>query len=215
MTGNDQVRWETVFNGSAASSSAAQADTSTGNWLRRSSGQSDLRRSNAFSERLRMVSPPSQRPPSITSGRTTQPSPTLGLNSVPNHSIEPNQPTGKTYGLAQSRGGSQIYLRIFEYAVIHHSEESAQITLHQLQWSEAYQFSGAQLELGRVEELGTRPVWKLTLRIPVPNFGTDTEARAMLSSMNFVEVSTSLIYLYGVTGIQTIWKSKAHQYLQR
>jgi hypothetical protein len=97
---------------------------------------------------------------------------------------------------------------MYEFVVIIRSEKSALTTMHQLQWSAAALSIGATLELASQGLLGMKPVWTLTLKIPIPNTGAVTEVSNMLSSTNFVAVSMSHTYSAGWIVIRSQWKLK-------
>ncbi|QGH72922.1 MAG: putative replication-associated protein [CRESS virus sp. cta0f7] len=69
-------------------------------------------------------------------------------------------------------------------------------------------FTGARVELANLAEPGMKAEWMLTASVLDPSSGMDTQIRRLLSSMNFVVESTSLISSDGVTGIQYALKSK-------
>lgn len=63
--------------------------------------------------------------------------------------------------------------------------------------------------LESLEKPGSEPDWKLTLKIPAQSGGAATQARKLLSSMNFVEQSMWPTCSDGWTGILSVWKQKA------
>lgn len=85
---------------------------------------------------------------------------------------------------------------------------SAQILLDRLESKKKYMCSGVILELANLEMHGNRQVWTLTLRIPVPNGGTDTVVRNVLLSTSFEEISMLPICSDGSTVTRSWWKSK-------
>ena len=98
--------------------------------------------------------------------------------------------------------------QMYIYGITLVSRESQRTMYNRLLWSELVQYSGVQLERGKVIELGKRPVWKLTLRTHLQSGGMDTEVKNMLSLMNLEELSTSRIYCDGSTSILSRWKQK-------
>lgn len=72
-------------------------------------------------------------------------------------------------------------------------------------------FTGARVELANLAEPGMKAEWMLTVSVLDPSSGMDTQIRRLLSSMNFVVGSTSLISSDGVTGIRYVLKSKVRQ----
>lgn len=187
---------------------AATPDTNIGRLSPPSTNPFVSRASRNYSEQHATLSPPGASEPSPTSGKITPQSPTRDSNSGNDQSTEPMSETGSLSGSTLSLELSPLSLPIYEYVVTMDCEESGRITLDLLRWNEQYLYSGAQLELANLVQLGKQQVWKLTLRILEPNSGTDIATRTVLSSMSFEEVSISLTCCYGSIGIQSMWKSK-------
>jgi len=143
------------------------------------------------------------------SGRMTPPCPIPDLNSDDDRSDETIRPTGQASGTQPPPTPSPISRPTFEYVITPLSDESLPIMALALRSSEWYTSSGGQLEWGRVVEPGRWAVNKLILRIHEPSFGTDTEVRRLLSSMNLEAGSTLRIFSGGQTGILSEWKSRA------
>lgn len=143
-----------------------------------------------------------------TSGKKKPGSPVRSLSTESDRSDETNEPIGNKYGSAPSGEITNRFRRIYEFVVIVRSEKSAMTTMHRLQWSAAAMSIGATLELGSQGLLGMKPVWTLTLRIPIPNSGVLTEVSGMLSSMSFVVASMSHTYSGGWIAIRSVWRLK-------
>lgn len=74
--------------------------------------------------------------------------------------------------------------------------------------SELQSFTGVQLVLAKVEELGTRQGQKHILRIRAPNFGAGTVVNNMLLSMSFEALSMYPTFSDGSTVIRSVWRPK-------
>lgn len=98
--------------------------------------------------------------------------------------------------------------QIFVFDIIVRSVESILSILEVLNSPEAQWSTGVKPELGKAEGLGKKLVPTLSLKIPTQSGFAAIEASEMLSSMNFVVRSTSVISSNGLTGIRLLWKSK-------
>lgn len=86
------------------------------------------------------------------------------------------------------------------------SKESV-LTLHnQLLLNVPFLSTGVVRDLVKVEGRGKKRGWMLTLKILVPNSGTDIAFTSMLSSMSFEEEWTSLTSSGGSIGTLSMWK---------
>lgn len=98
--------------------------------------------------------------------------------------------------------------KMYTYVIMGISSELQPIMLHRLEWSELATFIGVRLDWVSQSELGTRPVWKLILRIPGLNGGVATVVNQLLSSMNFGVISVLATCSDGWIVIQSQWKPK-------
>lgn len=130
--------------------------------------------------------------PTSTSGRMTPESmePSSNLDNA-SFSASPI-PTGTVFDSALFRETLMEYQMTYTFAATINCGGSARIIYDQLLWSGLVQFSGGRLGLASRERPGKMPVWTLILKLPQPSSGMVTEARNMLSSMNFEELSKSL-----------------------
>lgn len=111
----------------------------------------------------------------------------------------------KIYGHPVQYQSNKLFIR---FVIILQSERSAQILRDQLQIFVECWFTGDQQVLVKLEELGKKEAWMLTLKCPVPNFGMVTRVKNLLLSMNLEEILESPIYCDGLIGILALWKSK-------
>lgn len=134
----------------------------------------------------------------------------LGLDSnwEPNPFVEMPQLTGSPCGLPPSPELSPKYHPKYEFNVIGPSSQLLLILIDLSEWKDQRAFIGAELVPVSPNALGTKPVSIATLKIPAPNSGVAIKAKSMLSSMNFVEQSTSLICYAGLIAIPLGWKSR-------
>lgn len=156
-----------------------------------------------------ILSSPAVPPPSPTSLRTTQPSPTPGSNWDPNPCDVTPLPTGVQCLPTLSLADSMTSLPILQYVIIAPSELYA-LTI-QSQWASSellWCIGDAPVLVSRAAH-GMKPVWMLTLRIPAQNSGTATVYKKMWYLMNFEVQSMCLMYSDGLTGIRCVWRSKA------
>lgn len=171
--------------------------TNTGNSLPISKRSFVLRRSNAFSETLPTPNLHDRPQPKIMCAKKTQPLPVHASNLE--QSLEQETPTkiGMQSGLP---------LQTVEFRMCHLTYEFVTTeTSAGLQWTIANllhknglsMYITAIQALGKVAEPGTKQAWKLILRIPAPNFGTDTMAKITWLLTNFAEESTSATYSDG------------------
>lgn len=196
---------------SEASESSEPAPSTTG----KSSSTSSLHRgclgSKATFIRRLIGSPHVQKPPMNTSGKTKPLSRAHDSSLALNRFSEIARPTGNLYGRTLSLEDYWTSQQMSEYVVITHSRESLQ-TIHNLLLKNVPQlFTGAQVEQAKLGVHGKKLAWRLTLRILGPNGSTDIEISHQLYSMNFEEVSTSLMSSAGWIGTQYLWKQKEVQ----
>ena len=78
-------------------------------------------------------------------------------------------------------------------------------------WLESLPYFGVEQVLESRIEQHLKLVHMLTIRIQDPSSGVVTNLNQIVLSMNFVELSTSLISLDGSTDIHYMWKQKGHQ----
>jgi len=121
--------------------------------------------------------------------------PSLNLEKSPLNATHP--PIGTLFGPPPSPEILAVFPRMCEYEVTLHCEPSARSFYFQLAWSELVLSTGAEQELVSLEKPGKNPVWKVILRIQEQNSGVGIAVRNMLSSMNFVEESTSPMFCGG------------------
>lgn len=81
---------------------------------------------------------------------------------------------------------------------------SLQIIPELLETKKKWWFFTEELGVESLGELGTRQVWRLTLKIHDPNGGMATGVKSMLLSMNFVELLTFHTFLDGSTVIRCV-----------
>lgn len=150
-----------------------------------------------------------QIPRPLTSGKKIPVFKEHNLNWDENLSTEMNRPTGNQSGTTQSQETSWPSPQMSEYVIIVRSKALRQTIFTRLQLFEPQVYIGAHLELAKLVELGKRPAWRLILRIPGPNGGTDMLINSMLFSMNFEERLTYRTFSGGWTVTQFLWKEKA------
>ena len=102
------------------------------------------------------------------------------------------------------------YHQMSSYVVTTNCAELARTICNQLQWSEAVQFSGAEVEVESRVALGKKLAIRLTLKIPEPNGGMDTWAKKMSSLMNSEAPLISHTFFDGWIVTQYEWKTKVH-----
>jgi len=102
----------------------------------------------------------------------------------------------------------RVIKTLIRFVIILPLERSALILRDQLQIFVECWFTGDQQVLVKLEELGMREGWMLTLRCPVPNFGMVIRVKKLLSSMSLEEILESPIYSDGLIGILALWKSR-------
>jgi len=102
-------------------------------------------------------------------------------------------------------------LPTFTYVIISHCGESLLTFYDRYLWFDPALSSGDLPLLESHEQPGTKLVYVLTLKIPVPSGGAATQVRKLLSSMNFVELSTWPTSSGGWTGILSRWRLKEEQ----
>lgn len=168
------------------------------------------------SDDLEDVLPPSQvgtgnspklEQPATMCGKKTRMS-TGGSNSGRNRSMLPTQRTGKGSGNGPARVLFPRSRQESEFVLIELSDQSRQITLNQLEWSELVSYTGVQLEQVSHGELGMKRAWTLTLRTHGTSSGAATKVKNMLLSMNFEVLSTSHTCSAGWIGTRSEWKLK-------
>jgi len=135
------------------------------------------------------------------------------LNSEQSLLESTQRPTGNPFGPPPSPVSSWIFPRIAELQVIVPCEVFDQTMMHLSQWRESVTSSGDPLVQVKVVAHGTKLAWKLTARIPERNSGAGTKLKAMLSLMNFEEVSTYHTCCAGSIVIRSEWKLKEAQCL--
>lgn len=143
-----------------------------------------------------------------TCGKRRPGSPVRSLNSESSQSESIISWTGEEFGNLQKLVVSNKSQRTFEYRIIGLCESSVRTIRNQLEWSDLVKFSGVKLEQESRSELGTKPEWTLTLKIPEQSGGMGILVSNMLLSMN---LEVQLIYLTcsaGLTDIQSWWKLK-------
>ena len=101
-----------------------------------------------------------------TSGRTTPESLDLSLNWDSVRSTGQAKRIGKPYAPPPSPGISSVFPQTSTLNITLLCGESLRIILNRLQWNGLAQSSGVQLALASHGELGTRPAWTLTVKIP-------------------------------------------------
>jgi hypothetical protein len=99
-----------------------------------------------------------------TCGRKTPELKAHNSNTAKHRTEEIMTPTGMLYGKPQRTGTSKLFLRKYEWQIIGVSEQLRPTLVAQLEWSEAVFCSRAELVQESLAELGTKPVWTLTLR---------------------------------------------------
>lgn len=184
-----------------------QVDTIIGKLSQYVTDPEDLVGSEASSE-TSMQSSPDLSPPSSMFGR-------MKLQSLePDSNLDPNpfdatpRKTGMPSGRQLVPETSLPFLPMYAFVVTVHSKEFARIIWSRFLWCEVVQFFGVQPELAKVCVPGMKPVYKLTLKIPIRSSGVDTLVRNMLLSMNLEERSTSAICYDGWIGTQSEWSLK-------
>lgn len=196
-----------VRNGSRANLNLHPADSSTGRSWSPSPRRNLSAEFEACLETTTLNSPEAQ-PRETMSGRMTPPLPEPVSNSEPSQSTEAPQETGNKPGNLPQREILWPSKRVYVFNIIELSEQSRQIMLNQLQWSELAMYSGVTLEQGSLAPLGKEPAWMLTLKIQGQNSGVGIAAKKLLLSMNFGVVSTSHTCSDGWIVIRSLWKSK-------
>lgn len=116
--------------------------------------------------------------------------------------------TGSLYGPPPSQAIWQQSPQVFEWLVIGPSEPLSQISLLLAQLLKKCSSSGVLQVLENLDGLGSKAERKLILKIREASSGMVTSVNSMLSSMNFVEVSTSLTCSVGWTVTLSKWRSK-------
>ncbi len=94
--------------------------------------------------------------------------------------------------------------------IIAPSPLSLQIIPELLETKKRWWYFTEELGVESLGELGTRQVWKLTLKIHDPSGGMATGVKKMLLSMNFEELSTFHTFLDGSTVIRCVLNEKDH-----
>jgi len=133
------------------------------------------------------------------------------LNLASSLSSEIPRRTGSGYGMPLSPVSSTAFPHMFEWSITAHYNLLLPIIEYLSPWNEQSMCSGEPLVLVRVEELGPKLVWTLTVRTPVPSSGMGILLNLMSSSMNFVEVSTLHTSSGGSIVTQSVWRSKEVQ----
>ena len=116
-------------------------------------------------------------PRPVMCGKKILESKELSSNWDENHSTATSPLIGSQSGNQQKSETLWRSPQMCEYVIIVRSKALRQTILARLQLFEPQMFTGAHLELGKLVELGKKPVWKLTLRIPGPNGMIDTNQR--------------------------------------
>lgn len=129
-------------------------------------------------------SPPGLTPQEPMFSKKTLGSPARSSSSVYCRSEGTPPPIGTPSEKPPSPEPWMKFRQMCSYVVTTNCAELARTISSQLQWSEPVQFSGGQLLQESRVELGKKQVWRLILKIPEPNGGTDTWARSMLSLTN-------------------------------
>lgn len=137
------------------------------------------------------MSSPDLPPQRTMFGRNLPPSLELDSNSEYNQSSETQSETGTESGSSLRSETSTEFQARYEFKVIGLSEQSAQITLSQLEWSEVLRYFGVGVELVSQGLLGKPRAWTLTLKTLDQNSGAVTVITEMLSSMSLEEVSVA------------------------
>ena len=138
---------------------------------------------NSFLERL-TASSPDRRPQRITSSRTTLRSPILGSNSGLDPSSGQVPLIGRGSGtLLDPVTFSPSPLKL-EFKVIHHFEEFEVISQFPLLWNAHVTYFGDLPALGRVAELGMKPLYSHILKVPARNSGMAILVRKMVFYIN-------------------------------
>lgn len=158
-------------------------------------------------EEVSMASFPNQTGPMPTSVRKILAKMDLG-SGVRSPFLETPKQTGTQFGPPPSPVMLQPFPRRFEYVIMGTYRESDRIMWRLSQLLEQCMCSGVRRALVNLDELGPKGVWMLTVSALVRNSGTDIKARKLLSVMNFVVESTSLISSDGATVIRYVLKSK-------
>jgi len=123
------------------------------------------------------------------SGKTTPVSRVLDLNMEQSLSSEIQASTGTQSGTWLNQDPSSSYHLPYEFSIIGLSGQSLQTLLNHLLLRDLVTSFGVRLELESRDELGQKPDWELTLKIPERNFGVGTEVKTTLSWMNLEEVN--------------------------
>jgi len=116
--------------------------------------------------------------------------------------------TGKEYGSLQEPVKLRRYRLTSVYDILGRSNTSLTSILDLCQWNELATCFGEEPELVNLEEHGTKPVWRLTLKIREQSGGADTKVSQLLSLMNFVATSISTTSCDGSIVIQSSWRRK-------
>lgn len=124
------------------------------------------------------------------------------------------QMTGKRSGTLQKMENSRTYPLTFEFDIIVHSEQSVLTMLSHLLLTERVPSYGERLVLEKRTKLLKKREGTFSLKLQLPNGGTDTKVRQTLLSMNFEEGYRSSTYSDGSIIIQSVWKLKGRQHLQ-
>lgn len=154
------------------------------------------------------ASPPGLKRPENTFGKKKPASKARSSNLERFHAEEIARQTGKPYDAAPLKETWNLSLPMCTFAVTVNCAGLAKTIYDQWLWSGLVQFSGAEPQLESLEELGKKPVYKLTLKIRTANFGTVIETINMLSSMNLEVASVYPICSDGWTDIRVSLKLK-------
>lgn len=193
---------------SRASSNEEKVDFYTGNSWSGSDPSNPFDQRGTASDPI-ILSSPEAPPPSPTSSRTTQRSPTPGSNWDPSPYDGIQLPTGIGCLPPLSQADLMKSLPILQFVITVRSELYG-LTI-QSQWASSellWSIGDAPVLVSRAAH-GMKPAWMLTLRIPAVNSGMDTVYKNMWYSMNFEVQSMSLMFSDGLIGIRYVWKSKA------
>lgn len=148
-----------------------------------------------------------KQPPNMC-GRSTPESKAPSLNSGKDRFKGTRRSTGIEFGKLPKQEILWKSLPMYAFKVTGLSDKLVQTMRSQLEWSELAMCSGVELELASRGKLGLLREWELILKIRGQSSGVATKAKAMLLSMNFVEVSISHTCSGGWTVIQSLWRLK-------
>lgn len=183
------------------------ADTCTGNSVSRSPRRCLWPPSRESLAEVSMPSSHVQNTQPVTVARQILASMDLG-NGEAVQSVETRRLTGTQYGPPPSPELLVPCQVKYEYVITATLDVLDQIIWRLEHFFARSLFTGARVELENLAEPGMKAEWMLILSVRDPNSGMDTQIKRLLSAMNFVVGSTSLISSDGATGIRYELKLK-------